>query len=217
MRRFTILGLMLFILAVAISVTALRNADEYWAGGLILGTALLIATAALGAFYHSGRRRASRLGFTIFAGGYFILAFLGLSDQNLNKLPTSWLLLYVHQRVSPPQTFNLTYAGPPQPPRRVATVASNISPAFVANAATPTPPMQITLTAATTVNSSARWTALVPGAANYDEFSAVGHCLFALLAGLLGITLARRYEARQERDERSGEPTSRDVVAGADG
>jgi hypothetical protein len=195
MRRVTILGLMLFILAVAIAVAALRNADDYWAGVLMLGTASLIGITALGAFYHSGHRRASRLGFTIFAGVYFTLAFLGLSEQNLSRLPTSWLLLYIHQRVSPPQTFNLTYAGPP--PSRVPAV-SNISPALVANAATTTPPVQITLTASAPADPSARWASLLPGAANYEPFSAVGHCLFALLAGLLGIVLARRYQTRQE-------------------
>jgi hypothetical protein len=40
---------------------------------------------------------------------------------------------------------------------------------------------------------------MLPGAANYEAFSAVGHRQFALLAGLLGMFIARRYQARQER------------------
>ena len=40
---------------------------------------------------------------------------------------------------------------------------------------------------------------MLPGAANYEAFSVVGHCQFALLAGLLGMVIARRYQARQER------------------
>ena len=108
MRRFTILGLMGLVLGVAIAVAALRNADDYWAGGLILATAHLIGVVTLGAVYHTGRRRAGRLGFAVFTGGYFALAFLGLSDQNLAKLPTTWLLVYVHQRVAAPQTFTVT-------------------------------------------------------------------------------------------------------------
>src|SRR5215831_277854 len=111
MRRFTILGLMGLVLGMAVAIAALRNADDSWAGGLMLTTALLIGVATLGAFYHSGRRRAGRLGLAVFGGGYFALVFLGLSDQNLAKLPTSWLLLYVHQRVAPPQTFTLTVTG----------------------------------------------------------------------------------------------------------
>ena len=101
MRRFTILGLMGVVLGMAVAIAALRNADDYWAGGLLLTTVMLIGVATLGACYHSGRRRAGRLGFAVFAGGYFALAFLGLSPNHLAKLPTSWLLSYVHQRVEP--------------------------------------------------------------------------------------------------------------------
>src|SRR6185312_9756676 len=36
---------------------------------------------------------------------------LGLSDRNLARLPTTWLLFYVHQRVSPPVTFTVTFTG----------------------------------------------------------------------------------------------------------
>jgi hypothetical protein len=59
MRRFTILGLMGLVLGVAVAVAALRNADDYWAGGMMLATGLLIGVATLGAAYHSDRRRAS--------------------------------------------------------------------------------------------------------------------------------------------------------------
>ena len=103
MRRFSIRSLMAFVVVSAVAIAALRNADDFWAGGLLLATALLIGVATLGTVYHSGRRRAARLGFAVFAGGYFALAFLGLSNQNLAKLPTTGLLVYVHQRVAPPQ------------------------------------------------------------------------------------------------------------------
>jgi hypothetical protein len=32
----------------------------------------------------------------------------------------------------------------------------------------------------------------LPGAADRDSFNAVGHCLFALLVGLVGAAIARR-------------------------
>ena len=57
------------------------------------------------------------------------------------------------------------------------------------------------------LRNAARWKAVLPGAANYESFSVVGHCLFALLAGLLGMVIARRYEARQERDLETGPVT----------
>ena len=39
-----------------------------------------------------------------------------------------------------------------------------------------------------------RWTSLLPGAANRADFAAVGHCLFAPPAGVLGMIAARRFE-----------------------
>src|SRR4051794_26136035 len=100
MHRFTILGLMGLVLALAVAIAALRNADESWAGGLLLATPLLLSAALVGGLCGAERSRARRLGFAVFGWSYFALAFLGLSDQSLGKLPTTWLLSYVHQRVA---------------------------------------------------------------------------------------------------------------------
>jgi hypothetical protein len=177
MRRFTILSLMGLVLALAVAIAALRNADDYWAGGLLLATALLIGVVTLSAVYHSGRRRAERLGFVVFAGGYFALAFLGLSDQNLAKLPTTWLLTYVHQRVVPPQTFAFTVTG--NVPGQIVpgtVLMSNVTPGPLANTVTTTTTSQFAVTGRVIGNTTARWKAILPGAANYEAFSAIGHC-----------------------------------------
>jgi hypothetical protein len=198
MRRFTILGLMGLVLGVAVAVAALRNADDYWAGGLLVATALLIGMAVLGAVYHSGRRRAARLGFAVFAGGYFALAFLGLSAENRAKLPTTWLLSYVHNLVAPSPTYIVKLAAK-SPPYPTVMIGSNGTAGLSANTVTTPAPYQATLTNNASVRTPARWNWLLPGAANYEAFSVVGHCLFALLAGLLGTGLALRYQAKQAR------------------
>jgi hypothetical protein len=197
-RRFTILGLMGLVLGLAVAIAALRNADDCWAGGLMLATALLIGVVTLGAVYDSGRRRAGRLGFAVFGGGYFALAFLGLSDQNLAKLPTTWLLLYVHTRVLPPQTFAFTVMGP-GPTGQGTILTSDVTPGPLANTITTTTTSRYIVATQVSGDTSARWRSLLPGAANLEAFSVVGHCLFAPLAGLLGMIIARRYQARQER------------------
>jgi hypothetical protein len=198
MRRFTILGLMGLVLGVAVAIAALRNADDYWAGGMMLATVLLIGVVTLGAAYSSGRRRAGRLGFVVFAGGYFVLAFLGLSDQNMAKLPTAWLLVYVHQRVAPSQTFTVTLSSNTGPGQVVSSTLltdhGTRIPITRANTATTTTTTQFALAL-----DDARWKSLLPGAANYEAFTAIGHCLFALLVGLLGMIIARRCQARQQR------------------
>jgi hypothetical protein len=171
------------VLGLAVAIAALRNADDHWAGGLLLATALLIGVAALGAVYHSGRRRAGRLGFAVFAGGYFALVFFGLSDPNVNRLPTTWLLLYVHQEAVAPITFTAALL-PSLPPSGATTTESNS--------------VQHHIAWQYSTVSPNRWNAMIPGAANYEAFSIVGHCLFALLAGLLGIVITTRYQARQD-------------------
>jgi hypothetical protein len=199
MRRFTIVGLMGLVLGLAVAIAALSNADDSWAGGLLLATPLLIGLAALGAVYHSGHRRAGRLGFAVFSGGYFALAFLGLSDQNLAKLPTTRLLTYVHQHVAPPLTFTVTLAGTGTGQTGQGTVLfSNVTPGPLANTVTTTTTSQFAVTGGASGGTAARWKAMLPGAANYEAFSVVGHCEFALLAGLLGMIIARRYQARQD-------------------
>jgi hypothetical protein len=186
MRRFTILGLMGLVLGLAVAIAALRNADDLWAGGLLLATALLIGVAAIGAFYHTGRRRAGRLGFAVFGGGYFALVFLGLSETNLNRLPTTWLLRYVSEKAAPiPIGVTARFDS------LVVTATPSGATSFVTNPV----PIQI---ASGTMASPSRWRSMLPGAANSHAFSVVGHCLFALLAGLLGIGIARRCQARQE-------------------
>ena len=203
MRRFTILGLMGLVLGAAVAIAALRNADDYWAGGLLLATAMLIGVVTIGAFYHSRRRRAGRLGFTIFGGGYFALAFLGLSDQNLAKLPTTWLLIYVHQRVAPQQqAFNIAFTA--AAPVQVPGTSLNFTTVPFTNIVTTTTNAQFAVASMMAGDTSTRWRSLLPGAANYDAFSVVGHCLFTVLAGLLGMVIARRYQARQERALETG-------------
>ena len=197
MRRYTILGLMGLVLGVAVAIAALRNADDFWAGGMMLATALLIGVATLGAVYHSGRRRAAHLGFAVFAGGYFALAFLGLSAQNLAKLPTTSLLYYVHQHVAPPTLVGYLVANSAPGRNGPATVlTTNVASGPLGNIFTTMTTSQFTPTSGGT---SARWKANLPGAANYDAFGVVGHCLFAFLAGILGMVIARKYQARQER------------------
>jgi hypothetical protein len=203
MRRFTILGLMGLVLGVAVAVAALRNADDYWAGGLMLATALLIGVVTLGAVYSSGRQRAGRLGFVVFSGGYFALTLLGLSDQNLAKLPTTWLLIYVHQRVEPRKLVAYVVAnntpGQTVPTGQFAVLTTNVTPGPSANTITTTTVSQFNAANSLSGDTSTRWRTLLPGAANYEAFSAVGHCLFALLAGLLGMVVALRCQARQQR------------------
>lgn len=195
MRRFTILSLMLLVIALAAAIAAVRNADAYWAGGLLLATPLLLCTALVGGLRGKESARARRLGFAVFGGAYFALAFLGLSEANQSQLPTSRLLLYVHQRAAPPQTFSYVLSG--GAPGQASQGTIYLGSVNATTTGTPTNMTSWTLTSAGPSGTPNRWSRLLPGAADYDAFAAVGHCLFALLAGILGAMIARGFEKRQ--------------------
>jgi hypothetical protein len=191
-RRISIRSLMAFVVVSAVAIAALRNADDYWAGGMILATPLLLGVALIVALCGEERARARRLGFAILGGGYFALAFMGLSERNVARLPTSWLLLQVHLRVTRPQL--ITIAGTLQfGPSSGATVSVS-QPIPTSSVVTPVP-----ASAPASVISPNRWRSMLPGAANYEAFTIVGHCLFALLAGLLGGAIAAWFWRRRER------------------
>jgi hypothetical protein len=200
MRTYSILSLMGLVLALAVSIAALRNADDHWAGGLLLATLTLLCVALIGGLCGAERSRAGRLGFAIFGGGYFALAFLGLSEGNLARLPTSKLLRYVHERVAP-TTVTFTLTGTALRGAGSGTIILDSSMSGIPSSSAVTTFTATNLAAAgpadpATVNV---WKQLLPGAAGYEPFSAVGHCLFALLAGLVGALLARRFEKGRER------------------
>jgi hypothetical protein len=57
MRPFNIRGLMSVLLGSAVAFAALRNADDYWSGGLLIVTLILMGTAIL-VVYERGRSQA---------------------------------------------------------------------------------------------------------------------------------------------------------------
>jgi hypothetical protein len=139
MRRFSIQILMAIVIGSAVGLAALRNADDFWAGGMIVATPLLFGVALIAALCGQERSRARRLGFAILGGGYFALVFLGFSERNVVRMPTSWLLLQVHLRVAPPQFF--TYTGTLSPPPAapgtfVPASSTNVAVNFVASTVT---------------------------------------------------------------------------------
>jgi hypothetical protein len=108
MRRFSILGLMGFVLAVAVAFAALRGANQYWAGGLLLALLGLLGYAALASIHGQGRARAAWLGFLVIGGGY-LLAVRTLPTLEAGCLPTSQLMEYVERQVIGANVITVNY------------------------------------------------------------------------------------------------------------
>jgi hypothetical protein len=168
MRRFSIRALMASVVASAIGLAALRDANAMWAVIMLLVALSAIDAAILAAVLMPGRPRAWWAGFAAFSGGYLVA---GLSPAGL-ELSTTRALGYVHSQVlKPPEAWSV-----PQ-------VADSASPSLAAPSVPPVNP----------------WRAALPGAADLAAFERVGHSLFALLAGLVGGTVAVFVHARRER------------------
>ena len=222
MRRFTILNLMGLVFALAIALAALRGANEYWSSGLMMATPVIFGIAWIGAMCGKEQLRAKRMGFAILGGVYFSLVFLGVSEGNLAKLPTSRVLDYVHSRVVNQIRFSIGFSqiiNPNFAIKSTASPATSTSTTTVTTDAT----NRLVLGRGDTgdglfsgtifqhsgtivqqdvppANPPNRWKVFFPGAANSADFQNVGHCLFAMLAGVLGAIIARRFETGRIAD-----------------
>jgi hypothetical protein len=194
MRRVSIATLMIVVLVCGVAIAALRDASDTWAGVMLLLTFGLLGFALLGIRRRTGARRAYWEGFALFGWSYLVLAFgPWFGDSVQPRLPTTALLDYAHGKLQPAtaQTANLSWiltgslnstagyvVAPPAP-------ASGSTVAFVASKGT------LTATAPTTL-------AFFLTPTNQEQFRRVGHCLFALLAALIGGMASRRMYASQD-------------------
>ena len=222
MRRISILGLMGVVVAAGLGLAALRDANELWAGLVLLADLAAVGTALLGVVYRRGRERAWWLGFALFGGGYLALTTAPvLADYALPNLGTTRLLDDVHTRVTrlpvpePPnlqalRQLRLGILNSLQGARQIARGQNDPSVAVIRQ--------QIALldariaegedlvVASATATPVNRWRTWLPGARNYEPFQRVGHGLFTILAGLLGGATAVRFQARREPPERVEAP-----------
>jgi hypothetical protein len=198
MRHVSIRSLMALIVVAAIGLAALRNANDLWSGMLLLFALTAVGIGIMGAVILRGGERCWWGGFAFFCGGYLALA-IGpwLNDRFQPQLGTMYLLEYVHAKVasSPISTFDVSRADGSSVLFRVTTGDGAVHSRKVANSVYNSTPGKDLLASITPAN---RWLAALPGAANHDQFLRVGHCLFALLAGLFGGTVARWFSTRRE-------------------
>jgi hypothetical protein len=191
MRRFSIRALMAVIVAAAIGLAALRNADELWAGMMLLAALAAVGVAILGAALMRSGERAWWLGFAVFGGGYLALS-VGLSDTFRLELRTTHLLGHLHAVIFASdarywllekQELEAELAK-----KKQAAQNSAYDPAVAA--------MTRSIRAI-----QAQMTANKNAGLRYGPFQRVGHALFALLAGLVGGTVAVWFYTKRARAE----------------
>jgi hypothetical protein len=182
MRRLSIRSLMAFIVAAAVSLAALRNANELWAGMLLIVALAAVGFALMGAAILRGKERHWWAGFAFFGGAYLALT-VGpwLGNTFRPQLGTTHLLDRLQQLMflSGPQALRAI----PQSPSELILqqMETELEQAKRVTRSPDTDP---------TVRVLTRKLQALQGqlAANKttEDFHGVGHSLFAILAGLVG-------------------------------
>lgn len=188
MRRISIKSMMWYVGFIAIGLAALRNANDVWAAVLLTLTLGVLGTSIIARACRQGRERVWWFGFALFGTAYAILAFLPWFGGMRMNLATTHLLGYLTR----------------DPSVLVSRIQIEDRLKFIADVLKKTPPSdpdynQVqwqyvalhrqleTISNSTTGSTiSNRIQLLLPGFVNREAFTQIGHCIFTLLAGLLG-------------------------------
>ncbi len=99
MLRYSLSGLFVLTLLIAIGCGALQSASDVWRYSILTGAVLLAIVAALAAAYRRGRARWFCLGFAIVSAGYLLLEFapaLTPGDGFFGHKCVDWLFTAMH-------------------------------------------------------------------------------------------------------------------------
>jgi len=199
MRRFSIRSLMAFIVVAAIGLAALRNANDLWAGTLLLLALAAIGIAMMGAVILRGKERHWWAGFAFFAGCYLVLAFgPWLSSWYRSRIGTTHLLDRLRDRMFASHPEPLSDAQADDLLAEKQAIEAQI--AQVRRLARnpgqdPTVRVLTRKLQAIGLKLSAKQNARPRS----EDFHDVGHSLFAILAGFVGGVVAVRFYVRRER------------------
>jgi hypothetical protein len=195
MRRFriSIAGMMLLVAVVALGVMGLREGTELWASATFTLTVVILLGAILSAVHGHGSRRAFWGGFVLFGWIYLLWIFRpgAYTNQELDVPPLlpSVLLDVVDEHIHPAPQYI------PDPNYRGGTPAMMpMAPSFMVTVGTP-PGTPMIIKPGT-----------VPWAGDITNYQQVGHCLAALLFGLLGGAWSGYAHARHGRVDEGSAP-----------
>jgi hypothetical protein len=198
MRRFSILGMMGIVGLIAICITALRNADQFWQAIAVTLTMGILGVALLGVWQLRDGDRAWWAGFASFGCGYLILTFAPWAEDHIGPITaTSYLLRSIHDSAGSETSYYRRFAEMEarqrslterldDPTMGVAITEMKTLVTKIANARSAEPP------------GSKRLRALLPGSVRGSEFTRIGHCLFTLVAAWFGATVSRWMWSRRE-------------------
>ena len=171
--RFSIAGVMVVVLLLAVGFAGLRTASAIWASAVFTLTVTLLAGAMLGAVACRGPSRIAWLGFGVFGWTYLLATFWLWPGPN---------------GVSAPPFLTKALLDSFQPSLRTAGVIT-LDPGPTGEMSTEPPPMPM---------SPRRFAGRIVNLLHYRR---IGHTLAAIVFGLLGALLGTLFSARSETAE----------------
>ncbi len=221
--RFSIAGLMGFVLIAALGFGGLKAANEYWASGCFTLMVVALVVAILNAVQGRGKDRAYWAGFAISGWIYYGIVFAWAANPGRSY---PFLPVMVFEKLEPlfhPELSNFsvssssgafytigttTFTPTPMPiaPPAPLKIAISSSPTVSTGVPTPiltppTPPIALAAPPARPVALT-----MPPTDMTWLHYSRVAHSLTALLVGMLGGTYSAWQFARRERREAEAAP-----------
>ncbi len=179
--QFSLRGLLLFAAFVAVSCAALMYPSIWWASLCLTGAVIVDLVAVLGAVYRRGSARAFWVGFAVMGWAYLLLVFAPLLDRHVgHELAATKVLAYLEVKLARPENVPFGY-GAVTGMGNSAEVALN-------------PYARLNLS-----SESGTSTLLPP---QWYPFQQAGHSLFAVALAVCGGLLARRFQQREEEENR---------------
>jgi hypothetical protein len=191
MRRISIRTLMAVIVVCAVGMSALINANNWWAGIMPLIALASVGVAVLGAVILSGRARCWWLGYSLFSGVYLMLTVgPGISMDVTHSLVTTRMIIDFHSRIADAELKALQQQQAKQEARSTFTLGQQNNDLGGVGAQK----MMI-------AEQQKQMSQVMARAIQFGPSLRIGHSLFAMLSGLLGGTVAAWFYTRRERSE----------------
>lgn len=221
--RFSIAGLMGFVLVAAVGFGGLKAANPQWAGVCFSLTAATLILAILNAIHAQGKDRAYWAGFAIAGWAYLAIAFGPFGDGQGTRPPL--LTTQLFERIEPlfhpapptvswTTTYTTSLSTSPYPSVPIQ-LSAGVYDATIMQVAPPAPPATTagaTAPAPVPAPATLPITYFTPTTIAYanqtlPHFIQVGHSLAALLAGMLGgLCSIWLFARRQRREAESAAP-----------
>lgn len=206
MRRISIKSMMWYLAFIAVGLAALRNANDVWVGVMLLLTLSALCIALLEVLHRRGNERVWWSGFVVFASTYFLVVFGPFAEIRPN-LGTTQLINYVRSEMMYPlgndemslRQLETGYQQAMQYAQMLrqfgdqeGLAAANESLDYYRWILIEKKSDLISGTLPPGIEARRRLRRFTPGVRNEKSFRTVAHCLFSLLAGLIGAVISSR-------------------------